>query len=664
MSRWPVVCLVVASLAAAACAPAPSGGRGGTAEDPWVVGMSQSNLGEPWRVQMDADVRAAAAAQGNLRVIFKDAQNDSLAQRAQIEEFVEQRVDLIVISPNEAAPLTRPVAAAVRSGIPVIVLDREVQGDEYTAFIGADNVLIGRAAGRWLRERLGGQGRIVELKGLMTSTPGRDRNRGFLEGIAGARACRPRRSCSAARCSGSSRTRAARWSRRSPTNAVIDAVYAHNDPGAHGAWLAARAAGREQEMVFVGIDALPHEGQQYVRQGILDASFLYPTGGAEAIDMALAILRGETVAQALGARHTPLHPRQHRARAARRSATTARRVAAMSQRVALFWPGDGRDVPNELALPSVVEATRQMEAALRKLGREPYRVDGFITKPHEAIEKLGRVDDPMIGMCVHWFYGPHTTDGVVGKDNPLLLASNFSGQWPGLVGLLNTGACLESLGRPLLADLDRRRRLDGRRGLHGAARRVVHERDASPTTRASWPTRRRCPPAASGRAHAVARRVARPPRPDPDARRHVDGHDQRLLRAAAAATGTASASTRSTRPGSSIAGRGIDERRIDAGARLREGTRRHLPLGRSLASRTSPSRPRASSCATTCACSTWWTSTRPTASAGSISSGCSGCGRRPTSPKGCSTRRAGPSRRATRSSAAPRPTRATSSRWR
>ena len=57
----------------------------------------------------------------------------------------------------------------------------------------------------------------------------------------------------------------------------------------------------------------------------------------------------------------------------------------------------------------------------------------------EAIEKLGPVDDPLIGVCVHWFYGPHTTDGVVGKDNPLLLASNFSGAWPGLVGLLNTG---------------------------------------------------------------------------------------------------------------------------------------------------------------------------------------------------------------------------------
>lgn len=120
----------------------------------------------------------------------------------------------------------------------------------------------------------------------------------------------------------------------------------------------------------------------------------------------------------------------------------------MQQRIALFWPGDARAKPNDLALPSVESATVRLEAALQKLGRKAYRVEGFLSKPHEAIEKLGPIDDPMIGVCVHWFYGPHTTDGVTGKDNPLLLASNFSGQWPGLVGLLNTGACLEMLKRP------------------------------------------------------------------------------------------------------------------------------------------------------------------------------------------------------------------------
>ncbi len=120
----------------------------------------------------------------------------------------------------------------------------------------------------------------------------------------------------------------------------------------------------------------------------------------------------------------------------------------MKQKIALFWPGDARAKPNELALPSIREATQQLTDALKKLGKEPYFVDGFLSKPHESIEKLGPIDDPMVGVCVHWFYGPHTTDGVVGKDNPLLLASNFSGRWPGLVGLLNTGAGLEMLKRP------------------------------------------------------------------------------------------------------------------------------------------------------------------------------------------------------------------------
>jgi len=119
----------------------------------------------------------------------------------------------------------------------------------------------------------------------------------------------------------------------------------------------------------------------------------------------------------------------------------------MAKKVAVFWPGDARQRPNELALPNMEAATAALERALEKLGRKPYRVPGFLTKPHESIEKLGPVDDPMIGMFVHWVYGPHTTEGVVGKENPLLLASNFSGQWPGLVGLLNTGACLETMGR-------------------------------------------------------------------------------------------------------------------------------------------------------------------------------------------------------------------------
>ena len=149
----------------------------------WTIGMSQCNLGEPWRVQMNADIKKAAQNHPELKVIFKDAQNDTLKQRAQTEEFISAGVDLIIISPKEAAPLTPVVAQAYQKGIPVIVLDRRILGDQYTCFIGADNKKIGKAAGKWIAQLLGGKGKVVELKGLMTSTPGQDRHTGFREGI-------------------------------------------------------------------------------------------------------------------------------------------------------------------------------------------------------------------------------------------------------------------------------------------------------------------------------------------------------------------------------------------------------------------------------------------------------------------------------------------------
>jgi ribose transport system substrate-binding protein len=257
----------------------------------FVIGMSQCNLGEPWRVQMNADIAAAAAKHPELKVIFKDAQNDTLQQRAQVEEFVSAKVNLLIISPKEAQPLTEPVAHALDAGIPVIVLDRKLLGDKYTCFIGADNKQIGKAAGQWIAKTLGGKGNVVELMGLQTSTPGQDRHVGFLEGIAGTdikiifsadmQWLEPK-------ARSEMESALARFDK-------IDLVYAHNDDGAHGAYLAAKAAGRDQQIKFVGIDALPQEGVAYVQQGILDATFQYPTGGAEAIDTALKILHGETV---------------------------------------------------------------------------------------------------------------------------------------------------------------------------------------------------------------------------------------------------------------------------------------------------------------------------------------------------------------------------------
>ena len=262
-----------------------------TEDSGWTIGMSQCNLGEPWRVQMNADVKAEADQHTDIKVIFKDAQNDTLKQQAQVEEFISAGVDLIIISPKEAAPLTPVVAQAYKQGIPVIVLDRRVLGEDYTCFIGADNKKIGKAAGKWIVEKLGGKGKVVELKGLMTSTPGQDRHSGFRAGIEGSNLeiifeadmkwLEPN-------------------ARKEMESALarfedIDLVYAHNDPGAHGAYLAAQAAGREKEILFVGIDGLPQEGQAYVTQGVLSASFEYPTGGKEAVETAIKLFQDQPV---------------------------------------------------------------------------------------------------------------------------------------------------------------------------------------------------------------------------------------------------------------------------------------------------------------------------------------------------------------------------------
>lgn len=290
-----VLCVLVAVTLGACSKPAPdqAASDAAPAAKTFTVGMSQCNLGEPWRVQMNSDIEAEAKKHPELRVIFKDAQNQTTIQQNHVREFVSQGVDLIIVSPLEAAPLTGPIAEAYKGGIPVIVLDRAVLGEDFTMFIGADNVRIGEAAGRWIKNRLNGAGKVVELKGLMTSIPGQDRNAGFRKGIEG----------SAIEVIFEADMRWLQPNAQSEMESAltrfpeIDLVYAHNDPGAYGAYLAAKAAGREQQMLFVGIDGLPQEGMAYVEQGILSVTFEYPTGGREAVQYALSILQGETVSK-------------------------------------------------------------------------------------------------------------------------------------------------------------------------------------------------------------------------------------------------------------------------------------------------------------------------------------------------------------------------------
>jgi ribose transport system substrate-binding protein len=260
----------------------------------YLIGFSQANLAEPWRVAMNAEVAARAKDFPDVRIVYADAKQDNATQVADVENFMRQKVDLLIISPNEAKPLTPVVQRAFAAGIPVIVLDREIEGDSYTTFIGANNRAIGHAAGEYADSVLGGQGDIVEIRGLPGSTPARDRSDGFREAIAKSPGLHI------------IHDPVANWLREEAMAQMesalqahdkIDLVYGHNDPMAIGAYLAAKAKGRDKEMKFIGIDGLPglDGGRQAVADGKLAATFVYPTGGKQAVEIADSILRRKPV---------------------------------------------------------------------------------------------------------------------------------------------------------------------------------------------------------------------------------------------------------------------------------------------------------------------------------------------------------------------------------
>jgi ribose transport system substrate-binding protein len=278
--------MVVALAFSAAC------GRGQKTR--FLVGFSQCNLGEPWRVAMNRAAQNEARNFADMEVVYSDAQQDNSKQVADVETFLRQKIDLLIISPNEAKPLTEVVARAYNQRIPVIILDRAIEGDTYTCFIGADNREIGRAAGEYAAKLLRGKGEVVEIQGLPGSPPARDRSEGFHDGISKFPGIRIVHNPTA------------NWLREEAltqmeialkAQAHIDLVYAHNDPMAVGAFLAAKAAGRANEMKFIGIDALPgaEGGIHEVIQGRLAATFVYPTCGKEAIETAHKILLNESV---------------------------------------------------------------------------------------------------------------------------------------------------------------------------------------------------------------------------------------------------------------------------------------------------------------------------------------------------------------------------------
>ena len=252
------------------------------------IGVSQCSDDE-WRHQMNNEMLREALFYDGVEIDIRTVKDDNAEQIKDIRNFIKEGVDLLVVAPNEAAPITPVVEEAFDRGIPVIVFDRKILSDKYTAYIGADNYELGKAIGNYVANMLHGQGNVVEIAGLTGSTPAMDRHQGFVAAISPYSGIQLLAREDAGWLRSEAGEKMDTLLARFPE---IDVVYAQNDRMAAGAYDVAERQGRAEEMRFIGTDALSGEGYgvEQVLNGQLDATFIYPTGGDRVIQMAMDIL--------------------------------------------------------------------------------------------------------------------------------------------------------------------------------------------------------------------------------------------------------------------------------------------------------------------------------------------------------------------------------------
>jgi galactofuranose transport system substrate-binding protein len=257
----------------------------------YVIGISQANLIEPWRVRMNEELGEEVVKHPEMRAVFTDAAQSSQKQIYDVEELLKSGVDLLIISPNDATDLT-PIVTQVYKQIPVIVLDRGVEGYEYTLYIGPDNKAIGHEAGKYIAELLGETGgNVVEIEGPAELPSVRERNAGFREAIER----QPNIKIVDTIIADWQRDEAEdKMAELLDKNRNVDVVFAQSDYMALGAYKAAQKRGLKQ-IKFIGIDGFDGSsgGVQLVEQGILQGTFTCQTGGREAIQYAVDILNHE-----------------------------------------------------------------------------------------------------------------------------------------------------------------------------------------------------------------------------------------------------------------------------------------------------------------------------------------------------------------------------------
>ena len=276
-----------------ACVLACSCGGGGRKQ--FVVAFSQANNAEPYRAAQNALMTKLWGEHTDVKLVISDAQQDNSRQVAQVETFIRQKPDLLIVAPNERAALTAVMGQAMDAKIPVICLERDIVQPNYTTYVHSDNVAIGRKAGQFIVDHLtkkygSPKGNIVAIRGLLGVEGEMNRDRGAREILDRYPDIKTVADPVADWIQAKAKDRMTEVLRAQPK---IDVVYGHNDPMAVGAYLAAKELGREKEMIFVGVDGLGGEagGIKKVMDGVLAVTFVYPLCVVKAVEVGNRILR-------------------------------------------------------------------------------------------------------------------------------------------------------------------------------------------------------------------------------------------------------------------------------------------------------------------------------------------------------------------------------------
>lgn len=261
-------------------------------EKKYRIGFSQCTGDDNWRRRMLADMKREMAFHPGIEFLYRDAKDNSQRQAQQVRELLNEHIDLLLISPNEAKPLTSVVEDAFNNGIPVIVIDRTIASQLYTSFIGADNEEVGKMAGDYAASLLHDKGSIIEVIGRPGSTPAIGRQKGFRESIS---QHQNMHIISEVYGNWLKDDAAAELMKIKDKLMHADLVFAHNDVMALGTYQVCKTLGIENKVKIIGVDGQPGPGSglDLISNHLINATMLYPTGGQEAIRTAFKILNGE-----------------------------------------------------------------------------------------------------------------------------------------------------------------------------------------------------------------------------------------------------------------------------------------------------------------------------------------------------------------------------------